>query len=123
MNEALKSLESLLQNSAAGSQPFPANSRYNGQPLLTHVDAQGREIAYLSRRIVPPGDRFATVQTHTVQQQERLDNISARHFGDAEQWWRLADANGAIRPGELTETPGAKLRVTLGEGIPAGGDE
>jgi hypothetical protein len=123
MNDALKTLESLLQNSAAGSQPFPPNSRYNGQPVLVHIDARGHEIAYLSRRVVPPADRFATMQAHTVQQQDRLDNLSARHFGDPEQWWRLADANGAIRPGELTETPGVKLRVTLGEGIPTGGDE
>jgi len=123
MNDALKSLESLLQNATAGSQPFPLSSRYNGQPLLVHIDAQGHEIAYLSRRVVPPADRFATVQTHTVRQHDRLDNLSARHFGDPEQWWRLADANGAIRPTELTETPGAKLRVTLGEGIPTGGDE
>lgn len=123
MNDALKTLESLLQNASAGSQPFPPNSRYNGQPVLTHVDASGREIAYLARRVVPAPDRFATVQTHTVQQQDRLDNLSAQHHGDPEQWWRLADANGAVRPNELVETPGRKLRVTLGEGIPAGGDE
>ena len=123
MNEALKRLESILQNSAAGPQPFPANSRYNGQPLLTHVDADGREVTYVTRRVVPPPDRFATVQTHTVQDGDRLDAITARHAGDPEQWWRLADANGAIRPAELTETPGTRLRITLGEGIPAGGDE
>jgi len=123
MNDALKALESILQNAAAGSQPFPANSRYNGQPVLTHVDARGRELAYVARRVVPPADRFATVQTHTVQDGDRLDAVSARHAGDAERWWQVADANGAIRPGELTETPGAQLRITLGEGIPAGGDE
>jgi nucleoid-associated protein YgaU len=123
MNDALKTLESLLQNATAGSQPFPPNSRYHGQPVLTYVDAEGWEVAYLARRVVPAPDRFATVQTHTVQQQDRLDNISARHFGDPEQWWRLADANGAVRPGELVETPGRRLRVTLGEGIPTGADE
>lgn len=123
MNDALKSLESLLQNAAAGAQPFPPTSRYNGQPVLTHTDADGREIAYLARRVVPAPDRFSTVGTHTVRQDERLDTISAQHIGDAEQCWRLADANGAVRPGELVEAPGRKLRVTLGEGIPAGGDE
>ena len=123
MNEALKTLEALLQNATTGSQPFPATSRYNGQPLLTHVDAEGREIAYVARRIVPAPEQFATVQTHTVQQGERLDQISARHTGDPEQWWRLADANGAVRPDELVETPGRRLRITLGEGISAGSNE
>lgn len=123
MNEALKNLEALLQNSSAGSQPFAPNSRYNGQPVLTHVDSHGREVSYLARRTVPPPDRFATVQTHTVQAGERLDAISARHAGDPEQWWRIADANGAIRPAELTEDAGRRLRITLGEGIPADTDE
>ena len=123
MNDALKKLESMLQNASAGSQPFPPNSRYNGLPLLNHVDANGREVTYLARRVVPPPDRFATMQTHTVQDGDRLDSISARHTGDPEQWWRLADANGAIKPAELIETPGSTLRITLGEGIPAGGDE
>jgi len=123
MNDALKTLDALLQNATAGAQPFPPNSRYNGRPLLTYIDAEGREIAYLERRVVPPPDRFATVETYTVRQDDRLDTISAQRFGDPEQWWRLADANGAVRPGELVETPGRTLRVTLGEGIPAGADE
>ena len=123
MNEALKTLESLLQNAAAGSQPFPPNSRYNGLPVLTHVMEDGRTVAYLPRRVVPPPERFATVQTHTVVEHDRLDNLSARYVGDPEQWWRLADANGAIRPDELTETAGRRLRVTLAEGIPAGSDD
>lgn len=123
MNDALKTLESLLQNAAAGSQPFPATSRYHGQPVLTHTGADGREAAYLARRVVPAPDRFATVQTHTVQQGDRLDTISARHTGDAEQWWRLADANGATRPDDLVETPGRRLRITLGVDIPGSGDE
>jgi hypothetical protein len=123
MNDALKQLESLLQNAAAGSQPFPATSRYTGQPVLTHVDGEGREIAYVARRVVPAPEQFAAVQTHTVQQDERLDAISAKHLGDPQQWWRLADANGAVRPAALVETPGRQLRVTLGAGIPAGTDE
>jgi nucleoid-associated protein YgaU len=123
MNDAIKRLDAILQNASAGSQPFPPSSRYNGQPILTHVAPDGRETPYLARRVVPPPDRFATVQTYTVQEGDRLDSISARHAGDPEQWWRLADANGAVRPAELTEAPGRKLRITLGEGIPAGGDE
>ena len=34
------------------------------------------------------------------------------------QFWRVCDANAAMRPDELTETIGRRLRITLPEGIP-----
>jgi hypothetical protein len=123
MNDALKTLETLLQNAAAGPKAFPPNSRYNGRPILTHVDSRGRPIAYLARRVVPPPDRFATIETHTVAAGDRLDTLGARYAGDPEQWWRIADANGAVRPDDLVKTPGRRLRITLPEGIPAGGHD
>ena len=43
---------------------------------------------------------------HTVTQGERLDNITFQYLGDPEQFWRVCDANGAVRPDELTETTG-----------------
>jgi hypothetical protein len=57
------------------------------------------------------------LQLHTVTEGERLDNITARYLGDPEQFWRVCDANNAMRPEELTETIGRKLRITLPEGI------
>jgi hypothetical protein len=33
-------------------------------------------------------------------------------------FWRICDANRAMRPGALTETIGSRLRITLPEGIP-----
>ena len=32
--------------------------------------------------------------------------------------WRICDANGALRPEELTELIGRRLRITLPEGVP-----
>ena len=49
---------------------------------------------------------------------ERMDTITAQYLGDPEQFWRVCDANGAVRPDELTETVGRRLRITLPEGIP-----
>ena len=49
---------------------------------------------------------------------DRLDTIAAQLLGDPELFWRIADANGAMRPDELTETVGRKLRITLPAGIP-----
>lgn len=117
MNEALRQLDALLQNAAVGPKPFPPNSRYNGIPLLTYTFPDGRTVSYLSRRVVPPPERYTTLASHTVVQGDRLDNLSARYLGDPEQYWRLCDANGALRPDELIEGLGEKLRVTLPEGI------
>lgn len=117
MNEALKQLENLLGNAAAGARPFPPNSRYNGIPVLTHTGADGRTLAHLARRFIPSEDRFASFAQHTVVQGDRLDNLSAHYLTDPEQYWKLCDANGVARPDALTEAIGRSLRVALPEGI------
>ena len=116
MNEALKTLETLLRNAAAGTPPFPPNSRYQATGVAVYARPDGRSVAYLRRRFVPPPERFATVGEHTVREGERVDHLAARFFGDPELFWRLADANVALRPRAL-ETPGRRLRITLPEGI------
>jgi hypothetical protein len=117
VNEALKQLDALLGNATAGTKPFPPNSRYNGVPLLTYAFPNGREMAYLARRVVPPPERYTTLKLDTVVQGDRLDNLAARHLGDPEQYWKICDANRALRPDELVETVGTKVRITLPEGI------
>ena len=98
---------------------FPPTSRYYGLEPLNLELQNGKTVAYLPRRFIPAGDRFAQIQEHVVSADERLDQIAAKHLGDPEAFWRLADANAAMRPQALTETPGRRLRITLPEGIPA----
>jgi hypothetical protein len=97
---------------------FPPTSRYALTPTMTFVRADGSMVTYLKRRFVPAPENLALLQWHQVVQGERLDNIAAKYLGDPEQFWRLCDANRALRPQELTETIGEKLRITLPEGIP-----
>jgi hypothetical protein len=97
---------------------FSPMSRYSGIETATIETAEGKVIIFLRRRFLPPPERFALLQDHVVMQGERLDNITARYLGDPEQFWRVCDANGAMRPDELTETVGRRLRITLPEGIP-----
>ena len=59
------------------------------------------------------------LEKQAVTQGDRLDNITAKFLGDPEQFWRVCDANNAMRPDELTEIIGRTLRITLPEGIPA----
>ena len=97
---------------------FPPNSRYYGFQTKEFVDAAGRTLVYLERRFVPPPESFALLQEHTVTQGERLDRITAFYLGDPEQFWRICDANTPMRPDDLTETLGRRLRITLPQGIP-----
>jgi hypothetical protein len=96
---------------------LPANSRYQNVDTATLETADGRVIAYLKRRFVPQPERFTTIQEYVVVQGDRLDNITARFLADPEQFWRVCDANRALRPEELEEI-GRRLRITLPEGLP-----
>jgi|SRR5215471_9461002 len=97
---------------------FSLTSRYNGIPTATLETGDGKKYVYVRRRFVPPPERFELLFEYVVKQGDRLDVIAAQFLGDPEQFWRLCDANGAIRPDELTETIGRRLRITLPEGIP-----
>jgi hypothetical protein len=97
---------------------FTITSRYYGTQTAQIEKPDGTKIVYLRRRFVPSPDRFSLLQEYTVTQGDRLDNVTAEFLGDPEQFWRVADANGAIAPEELTDTVGSRLRITLPEGIP-----
>jgi hypothetical protein len=97
---------------------FPPNSRYHGLAIREFEAPDGEIIVHLERRFVPSPERFSILLEHAVVQGDRLDNITARYIGDPEQYWRVCDANAAMRPDELTEDVGRRLRITLPEGIP-----
>jgi hypothetical protein len=97
---------------------FSSNSRYYAIATIKFESPDGEKIVYVRRRFVPPAERFDLLQEHNVAEGERLDNITAQYLGDAEQFWRVCDANNAMRPEELTETIGRRLRITLPEGVP-----
>jgi hypothetical protein len=101
-----------------GNDAFPPGSRYHGVEVATLDLPDGRRIAYVRRRFVPPADSFALLREHLVRSGERLDTVAALHLGDPEQFWRIADANGAIAPEQLTDEPGRRLRITLPAGVP-----
>jgi len=97
---------------------FPPTSRYYGIETAMLKTIEGQTVVYLRRRFLPSADRFALLQLHTVSEGERLDNIAAKYLDDPEAFWRIADANAAMRPEELAEEIGRILRITLPEGIP-----
>ena len=114
---ALDPIQALLAQTSLQRNLFTATSRYYGIGTSTLSRVDGTVIVFLARRFVPQPDRFQLIQEHVVIQHERLDNIAATFLGDPELFWRLADANGAMRPEELVERVGRRLRITLPEGI------
>lgn len=120
MNDPIKAF---LQNSGLQQPTFAANSRYAGIETAEWTRADGLPVLYVKRRFIPRPENFATLQEHRVEQNDRLDNIAAKYFSDPQLYWRLCDANGAVRPSELTEEPGRRLRITLPQGIPEPTDE
>lgn len=111
-------VQALFQAGVLKTTDFPPNSRYHDVPTRQLVRPDGTVVVYLARRFVPPPEWFALLQEHSVAQGDRLDRLAARYLGDPERFWSLCDANGAIRPDELVETVGRRLRITLPEGIP-----
>lgn len=95
---------------------FDATSRYANLPTAVHEvtgpDGETRQVRYVRRRFIPDSEG-APLFEHTVIQGERLDNVVARYLGDPTQYWRVADANNVLRPEELTETPGERIRIVL----------
>jgi hypothetical protein len=69
---------------------FQVTSRYHGLDLAEHVVTDG----------------------------DRLDNVTARYLGDPELFWRVADANLAMQPEELTgpDRRGRRMRIPLPTG-------
>jgi hypothetical protein len=118
MTDPMQALQAMLQAGGADAAEFPPSSRYHGVGTAKLTTADGRTIIFLKRRLVPAPEEFSLIQEHSIVQGDRLDNLTATYLGDPEQFWRLCDANGALRPDELTEIIGLRVRITLPHGIP-----
>ena len=118
MNDPAQALRALLQPGELSTTLYPPNSRYHGIGTATLTRPDGQKVVYLRRRLVPPAEAFTVLQEHTVMQGDRPDNLAARYLGDPEQFWRICDGNGVMRPDELTEDPGRRVLITLPHGVP-----
>lgn len=112
-------LQELLAAGAVPTTAFPPTSRYAVIGVTAYDPGGGAPpVPFLRRRFCPRPDRFALLYELLVVEGDRRDLLGARHVGDAELWWRLADANGVVDPRVLAEPVGRHLRVTLPEGVP-----
>ena len=110
-------IQALLAQTSLQRNLFTSTSRYYGIATETLTRADGTTIIYIKRRFLPSVDSFHLLQVQSAVQGERLDNIAAQLLGDPELFWRIADANGAMRPEDLVATVGRQLKITLPQGI------
>ena len=92
---------------------FEPTSRYYHLKDVKVTSSDGVEIVYKPRRLLPPSEAYVLLGEVTVQQGERLDQITGRVLGDSELFWRLCDANETMNPLDLTAEPGTRLKVPL----------
>lgn len=92
---------------------FPPSSRYHNIETAKLVTADGREVVYLRRRLLPDLRTIVVLTEHTIAEGDRLDNVTAQYLGDPEQFWRLGDANQEMRPDDLTTEVGRRVRIPL----------
>ena len=117
MIDPLQALQAMLQPASLQQTLFPPTSRYHGIETATLETASGKTVIFIRRRVLPSPDDLSLLQEHVVSEGDRIDNIAALYLGDPEQFWRICDANGAMRPDELTDVVGRRLRITLPAGI------
>jgi len=93
---------------------FHSNSRYyNSEKKILKLQDE-REISYIPMRILPSlktdnNEAKSLFSLIDIKGNDRLDLISAKIFGDPEQFWRICDVNIILHPIELTSTLGQKI--------------
>ncbi|MGH9980760.1 MAG: hypothetical protein ACRD6U_04300 [Nitrososphaeraceae archaeon] len=84
---------------------FESTSRYSKCEDTSIVTKEGEIIKYKKRRFIPlDREDSITVAEINIHLGERIDLISAKVFGDPEQFWRLCDMNGIMHPLDLVVT-------------------
>lgn len=106
-------LARMLAPPTGNMAPFPPGSRYHGLPLMRTALADGREVAFVGRRFLPPLDAYERLAVHEVQGGDRLDLLAAQYFADPEQGWRLPEANGVRDPRELLTMAGSRIAIAV----------
>ena len=96
---------------------FDEKSRYAGLAVKEWTLPNGRTVAYVSRRLLPPPEAYVTAGGVTITDSDRIDHLGSRHLGAAAAYYQIADANGAMHPDELTDTAGRRVRIPLPLGV------
>jgi hypothetical protein len=108
----------LIDAGAIPANPFASNSRYYTVALARYLRGAGDPgVVYVLRRFIPQRRDIAIAAEHIVHGGDRPDLLAAQTLGDAELYWRIADANAVTDPFELTDTLGARILIPQPPGL------
>jgi len=113
-------VQSMVAAAAGTGGPTNPNSRYYGDAVQFYICANGVQVAYLQRRIIPQASIYTSLQSYAVSAGDRLDNLAYKFLGDPILYWMICDANSAVDPDALTAQPGYSIEIPLAAGIPPG---
>jgi hypothetical protein len=92
---------------------YDFTSRYYALETAFWTAPDGTVVPYTRRRMLPQPESQQPLAEWPVAQGDRFDLIAARAIGDSQAYWRVADANRAMDPDELTATPGRRLVIPM----------
>ena len=113
-------LESIIIAAAGTGAPVKPGSRYYGSQVRMFTGAEGMQVAYLQRRIIPQPDLYTATMDYVVVDGDRLDNLASKFLGDPLLFWMIGDANGAGDPDDLTAQTGTTILIPIASAIPPG---
>jgi hypothetical protein len=87
---------------------FDRDSRYSKLTPLTVTGPGGRTVSIVPIRFIPA---TAAVITRRIKQGDRPDLLAYEFYKEPELFWRIADANEALRPSELIAQPGGLIGI------------
>jgi hypothetical protein len=106
-------LETLVKSAAGTGGPTKQSSRYYGAAIETFTQADGTDVVYLQRRIIPQPEVYTALLDYVVVDGDRLDNLAAKYLGDPLLFWMICDANGVTDPDELTAQAGVTIKIPI----------
>jgi hypothetical protein len=92
---------------------FDPASRYAKLPVLTWTAPDGAPVVYVARRFLPRAATLPLLAETAVRSDDRPDTLTARTLGDPTVFWRVADANDVMDPGELVDEAGRLVRIPV----------
>jgi hypothetical protein len=113
-------VQSMVAAAAGTGAPTNPSSRYYGAAVEYSTGANGVQVAYLQRRIIPQASTYTSLISYSINDGDRLDYLAYKNFGDPILYWMICDANNAVDPDQLTAQPGVSIEIPLAAGIPPG---
>jgi len=89
---------------------FAKGSRYEKVATDVYTGPDGRGIPYVLLRLIPDAP---IQQRYIVAAGDRLDLVAYRVYDDPEQFWRICDANRALRPDDLMAEPERTILIPM----------